>query len=273
MAGKIPNQDILSAFGTSGEPILLPGGEGTCYRVGDIVLKPTKDVIEASWITEINNNLASDKFRVPKSIRAKNGAWNFDGWSASEFLQGKHRPGNYAEAIEVSMMFHKALADIPKPDWFNKKTDVFTMSDRMAWSEMPIYDFDIANKPLKKLFSLLRENRLPSQLIHGDWGLEQILFHDTLTPAVLDMTPYFRPKNYPIADMLISAMANDSADESILDLGNDINDFDQLILHAMIFRTCTYIGFQIHPENNYDWTSTIIKYLDLVNPVIEKIEN
>ena len=164
------------------------------------------------------------------------------------------------------------MAKVAKPDWFDKKTDVFALADKMAWKELPIYDFEIANEPLQRAFGLLRENQLPNQLVHGDWGPEQILFDDALPPAVLDMTPYFRPRDYPVADMLISAMVNDGADISILDLGKNIEDFDQLILRAMIFRTCTYIGFQIHPENNYNWTSIIIKYLALIDDVIEKIK-
>ena len=270
MEEKTPNQEILNAFGVSGEPILLPGGEGNCYRVGDVVFKPTKDAIETSWIAEINNNLTSNEFRVPKSIQTKDGAWIFDDWAASEFLQGERRPDHYSEAIEVSMVFHKALVGIPKPDWFDKKTDVFAVSDRMAWGEIPTPNYQIANQPLKRVFGILKENRLPNQLIHGDWGPEQILFHDTLPAAVLDMTPYFRPAEYPIADMLISAIINDGADAAILDLGNYIKDFDQLVLRAMVFRTCTYVGFQIHPENDHDWTSIIIRYLDLIDTVIEK---
>jgi hypothetical protein len=45
MKEKIPSQDILNTFGVSGKPVLLPGGEGTCYRVGNVVFKPTNDVI------------------------------------------------------------------------------------------------------------------------------------------------------------------------------------------------------------------------------------
>ena len=41
------------------------------------------------------------------------------------------------------------------------------------------------------------------------------------------------------------------------------------MLRALIFRTCTYVGFQIHPENNYDWTPTIIKYVNLIDTIIE----
>jgi hypothetical protein len=52
MKKNLPNQKILNAFNISGEPTLLPGGEGTCYRVGDVVFKPTKDDVEASWIAK-----------------------------------------------------------------------------------------------------------------------------------------------------------------------------------------------------------------------------
>lgn len=273
MKENIPNQDILNAFGVSGKPILLTGGEGTCFRIDDVVLKPIKNSIEVSWIADIYQSLTSDKFRVPKPIRAKDGSWIYKGWTASEFLEGEHRPGHYAEAIETSKAFHRALANIPKPNWFDQKTDVFAISDRIAWGELPLPDFEIANEPLKRIFSLLRKNNLPNQLIHGDWGTGQILFHDTLPPAVLDMTPYFRPADYPIADMLIGAIAHEGADPSVLDLGKNIVNFDQLLLRALIFRTSTYIEFQIHPENDHDWVPVIIKHLNLIDIVLDKIKN
>lgn len=271
MHEKIPNQNILNVFGVSGEPILLPGGEGTCYRVGNVVFKPTNDTVKSSWIAEINNNLKSDKFRVPKSIHSKSGTWVFDGWTASEFLEGQHRRGQYAEAIKLSKVFHKALANIPKPEWFDKKTDVFAIADKIAWSELPLPNFEPTKEPLKKIFNLLKDNHLPNQLIHGDWGLNQILFHDTLPPAIIDVTPYFRPADYPIADMIISALDHEDADLSILDLGQDIADFNQLLLRALVFRTCTYVEFQTHPENNRDWTPEINCHLNLFDIIIKKL--
>jgi uncharacterized protein (TIGR02569 family) len=165
----------------------------------------------------------------------------------------------------LSKVFHKALASILKPDWFDQKTDVFAVADKITWGESPLPDFKSTKKPLKKIFNLLKDNHLPNQLIHGDWGLNQILFHDTLPPAIIDMTPYFRPADYPIADMIISAIDHEGADLPILGLGKDIKDFDQLLLRALAFRICTYVGFQIHPENDQDWTPEINRYLNLLN--------
>lgn len=266
---KLPNQDILNAFGIEGVPVHLAGGEGTCYRVDNVVLKPTQHSVEATWVVEINNRLASDKFRVPKPIPAKDGSWVVDGWTAAEFLPGEHRPGHYAEAIQLSRVFHGALAGIPKPGWFDQKTDIFSVSDKMAWGELPLPDFDLTNEPFKRIFGRLQENRLPNQLIHGDWGMDQILFHASLPPGVIDLTPYFRPADYPIADMMVGAMAYDGADASILDLGKNIEDFDQLLLRAVVMRTCTYIGFQLHPENDQDRTPHMMKHLNLVNVILK----
>lgn len=266
-----PREEILEAFGIYGQPTLLQGGQGTCYRIDNVVLKPIDNAIEASWIADVYNNIKSTEFRVPKPIKAKDDFWIFDGWIAIEFLEGEHRSGRYAEAIEISKNFHRALLGITKPDWFDQKTDVFSLSDRMAWGELPLPDFELTNKPFKKIMSFLRENRLPNQLIHGDWGPNQILFSNTLPPAVIDMTPYFRPTNYPIADMMISAIDHEGANLAMLDFGKDIQDFDQLLLRALLFRTCTYVGFQIHPENTIDRSPEIVRHIKLIDGILEKL--
>ena len=35
-----PDPDVLAAFGAHADPVRLPGGEGTAWRAGPIVLKP-----------------------------------------------------------------------------------------------------------------------------------------------------------------------------------------------------------------------------------------
>ena len=72
MKNNIPNKNVLTAFGVSGDPIRLIGGQGTCYKVDNLVLKPTDNETEASWVAETYNNLDSDKFRIAKPVRANN---------------------------------------------------------------------------------------------------------------------------------------------------------------------------------------------------------
>lgn len=268
MINNIPNQEVLEAFGAIGKPRQLAGGQGECYRIDNIVLKPTKDAVEASWIADIYSNLVSDQFRVPKPIRANDGSWVFNNWTASEFVEGVDGVGNYAEAVELSKVFHQALVGVPKPDFFETRNSVWAVADRIAWGELPVPNFKLTNEPLKKIFGLLKKNDLPNQLIHGDWGPGNILFSPNLAPAVIDFSPYWRPADFPIAIMMIDALAYEGADKSIIDLGKNIKDFDQLLLRALARRICEYIGHQNHPENKQDRSEDIIKHLKLIDTLI-----
>jgi uncharacterized protein (TIGR02569 family) len=262
-----PPEEVIRAFGFSGKPTLISGGQNTCYRIDRVVFKPTEDIHEAAFIADIYYAAESDRFRVPTPFRAQNGLWVYNNWTANEFLDGEHRPGAYHEVVELCKIFHRVIKNIQKPEWFDKRENVFAIADKMAWGELPLPVFEPTNAKLQSIKEKLKPNRLPYQLIHGDWGPGQILFHNELTPAIIDMTPYFRPADYPIADTLLSAIVNHDFDLSILDLGQGIKDFDQLILRAFLFRISTYINFQIHPENERNWLPTINKYLELADAI------
>jgi uncharacterized protein (TIGR02569 family) len=269
MQYNIPNQNILKAFGVSGDPVRLEGGQGTCYRVNDVVLKPTNNTIEASWLANVFNNLVSDQFRVPRPIRANDGSWVFEVWTASEFVEGEHEDGNYKEAVEVSKIFHEALVDIPKPDFFDTRNDVWAVADRIAWGESPIPDIQLTNEPLRRIFSHLKNNELPNQLIHGDWGTGNLLFSKKLGPAIIDFSPYWRPANFAIAVMIIDALIYEGADKSIIDLYKETPEYKQFLLRALARRICEYIGHQNHPENTEDRSSDIIKHLNIIDTILE----
>ncbi|MCX6744381.1 MAG: phosphotransferase [Candidatus Parcubacteria bacterium] len=265
---NLPPQEVLQAFNLKGVPILLNGGQGTSYLVANVVLKPTDDVIEAGWLATINNSLKSDKFRVPKPIQASDGNWVFNGWTANSFLKGKHIPGNYSGVIQASKDFHKVLANIPKPEFFDERNDVWAVADRIAWGELPIPDFKLTNEPLRKIFKFIRKNELPNQLIHGDMGTGNVLFDEKLAPAVIDLSLYYRPADFAIAVMMIDALVYEGADKSILKLGKDLKDFDQLLLRALARRICEYIGHQTHNEAIKDFSPEIIKHLNIMDIVI-----
>lgn len=265
---NLPSTQVLEAFNLKGNPVLLKGGQGTSYRIGEVVLKPTNDILEAKWLAEINSSLNSEKFRVSKPILSADGEWVFKGWTANTFLPGRHIRGNYAQLIQVSKDFHQALSKIPKPEFFDDRNDVWAIADRIAWGELPVPDFELTNEPLKKIFKLLKPNKLPNQLIHGDMGTGNVLFDDKLPPAVIDLSLYYRPADFAIAVMMIDALVYEGADKTILELGKDLKDFDQLLLRALVRRICEYIGHQNHPEAVKDFSPEIIKHLNIMDIII-----
>ncbi|MCC7432345.1 hypothetical protein IT412_02345, partial [Candidatus Peregrinibacteria bacterium] len=228
-----PSAETLAAFNLEGIPVLLAGGGGQTYRINNAVLKPAGNEVLMSWLAEITENLTSEKFRLPKPLRTKNGDWTFQGWIGHQFLDGHHEDPGFIKSIEVCQDFHQAMNKIEKPNFYNQLDDPFHQADKMVWGEIPLPDYDLTNEPLKILFSRFKKIDAPDQLIHGDWGFGNMLFHEHLPPAIIDITPYFRPANLPIAGMLIHAIIEGADISSTLQLGKHIKDFDQLVLRAL----------------------------------------
>ena len=53
-----PDPGVLAAFGAHADPVPLPGGEGTAWRAGEIVLKPAGDPRVAGWTAGLYRDLA-----------------------------------------------------------------------------------------------------------------------------------------------------------------------------------------------------------------------
>ncbi len=266
---NVPDINILKAFGVSGNPILLPGGQGTSYLVDGIVLKPTNNEIEACWVADVYNSLSDNKFRVAKPVLAKNNSWVFSNWTAYNFIKGEHLEGRYLEIIEVSNLFHEALEKIPRPSFLDMNNDAWSIADKIAWGELHIPKNKLTDEMFEKIFTNLRDTKLPSQIIHGDIG-GNILFDSKLHPAVIDFCPYWRPANFAKAISIIDWLVWKNADISIIDLCKEDDEFDQLLLRAVTRRTCEYIEHQ--KNNNKDYSEDIIRHINIVDKLIEKIE-
>jgi Phosphotransferase enzyme family len=53
-----PGPEVLASFGASADPVSLPGGEGTAWRAGEVVLKPAGDPRVARWTADLYRDLA-----------------------------------------------------------------------------------------------------------------------------------------------------------------------------------------------------------------------
>ena len=190
-------------------------------------------------------------FRVPRACRAPDGSVVVDGWTAAEYLEGRHEDGRWTDVIAVGELLHASIAHVPRPDFIARRTDRWAIGDRVAWGELPIEDF-VHVKHLPRLASALRPVEAPSQLVHGDLT-GNVLFHPTLPPAVIDFAPYWRPQPFSAAVVVGDALLWESADESLLAAVGHVDEFPQYLLRALIFRAVVDKLFRPHvarPEDD-----------------------
>lgn len=168
-----PGPAVLASFGATTGPVRLPGGAGTAWRAGDLVLKRAGDPRMADWTAEVYRILrerAAGDFRVPEPVRPAPGnqatgdrapgdraagdravddldagGWVVrdpaaGAWAAWQWLPGE--PADWAgrspcwpRLVAVSRAFHTALADLPPPPWLGRDGTPWTVADQVTWGD------------------------------------------------------------------------------------------------------------------------------------------
>ena len=234
--GAPPPREALEAWGIAGaEP--SPGGQGVVYVTEDLVLKPVRDDVEAEWLARTLDTLPrSSTVRTIRPIAARDGAWVVSGWSAWERLAGVAAPERWRDALEVSDRFHALVAGVALSGAIDRNHR-WALGDAFAWGEraLPIpAGLDVA---IGGLVERRRPLDLPCQLVHGDL-CGNILFDETLPPAVIDVSPYWRPKRYADAILVVDSVAWHGAGAGALERFADPIG-EQVLVRALLFRLGT----------------------------------
>jgi uncharacterized protein (TIGR02569 family) len=230
-----PPSEVLARFAVSGRPEALSGGQGTAWRAGNVVLKPLDMSIEAlRWQAQLLESVACDEFRVAAPLSSREGELVVDGWTAWPLLAGSHAP-RWADIVAVGERLHRALAGVGRPAAvLDARTDGWALADRITWGEQPAGDF--ARVPeVARLLDIRAEVRAVSQLIHGDLS-GNVLFADGLPPAVIDLSPYWRPARYASAIVMVDAVLWYGAEVELLATVAGGEDGGQLLVRALLFR-------------------------------------
>lgn len=230
-------ENVLCAFGATDKPIRIQEGQGQAFRSGNIVLKPANDDEPTNWIANFYLSTHSDGFRLPKPILSKNGCFVFEGWQAWEFALGQHKKENWLQDIKLCVAFHQAIAEIQRPDWFDNQdlSNPWIVADKVAWDEMEFEHHPTIAPAVEQLRKCLRNFDQRSQLIHGDFG-GNVLYSDTLTPAIIDFSPSWRPAEFAVGIVVSDAIVWGGADKSLLEVGNDIEHFYHNLARAELRR-------------------------------------
>jgi uncharacterized protein (TIGR02569 family) len=230
-----PSAAVLAAFAVSGRPERLAGGQGTAWHVGDVVLKPLDmSIEELAWQAELLRGVACDGFRVAPPLRSRDGELVVEGWTASPLLAGTHAP-RWPDILAVGERFYRALAAVERPSAIlDARTDGWARADRIAWGEAPAGEF--ARVPeVEHLLAARVPVSAPGQLIHGDLS-GNVLFAEGLPPAVIDLSPYWRPVGYASAIVAVDAVLWYSADAELLSTVARGEDGPQLLVRALLYR-------------------------------------
>ncbi|NKB65785.1 MAG: phosphotransferase [Candidatus Latescibacteria bacterium] len=231
-----PSEDVVHAFGAAGSPQLLDGGQGQTFRVGDAVLKPLSDKPMTHWVAQVMSTLEEDGFRVARPRRARTGGWLYSGWGAWDYIDGAICIGRWADEVASCLRFHAAISGVEKPKYFHEDVSPWTIADEATWGDRALDLHPRIAEPVDRLRSLLRPVSARAQLIHGDFGGSNLLYHETLPPAVLDMSSFWRPVGIAVGVLIADAIVWEGAGYDVIDLGKDIDDFTQLLIRAELRR-------------------------------------
>ncbi len=203
-----------------------------------MVLKPLdRSVNELEWEADLLGRVRGDGFQVSSPLRAADGSLTVNGWYATAFLVGQHEPGRWADIIRAGEAFHAAVAAEPRPAFLNRRTDPWASGDRVAWGELPVSDFADA-KHVERLTAARRPIDALDQLIHGDLS-GNVLFAEGPPPAIIDLSPYWRPTAFATAIVVADALVWEGADASLLSRVRHIDHFAQYLVRALIYRMVT----------------------------------
>lgn len=123
---------------------------------------------------------------------------------------------------------------MPRPDFLDERSDVFADADRIAWGELAVPGSGDAAELVAELVTQARADHAPRQVVHGDVA-GNLLWADDLPPAVIDLSPAWRPAGLAAAQVVVDAVLWYAADVSLAD-ELDGPDPASLVARALAFR-------------------------------------
>lgn len=243
----------MTAFSaTAAELEPMSGGRGRTWRAGNTVIRPVDDPAEASWLASVFEQRPVPGVRIARPTRSTDGRWVVSGWTAHRFVSGRAEP-RFDEQRQAGQALHRAIADVPEPRFLRERDDLYSWADRLAWGEVldPEGRLGLGHGATvyRQLAASRRPVTAPSQIVHGDLH-GNVLFAGNAAPAVIDVTPYWRPVGWAIGVLAVDAVAWGGAPIEILGEWSDGPDWSQLVRRAVLFRLAVSLAHPRTPPND-----------------------
>lgn len=230
-----PPAAVLRAFGVDADPAPLPGGEGTSFLAGDVVLKPATDIDLARWTQQLASRTSSTRILLPRPIVSVDGDWVAGGWTATSFVADLRSLVHEPERVisigrELAAAFDEAGFGDTAP--VSSRQDRWARADRCAWAADHVDLSTEAATIVQVLLGRLGDGSDRSTIIHGD--LSGNVFADADDrPVVLDLTPYLGPVRYGSAIVVADHLLWHGATVELVDL---LDGDEDGLARAMVFR-------------------------------------
>jgi uncharacterized protein (TIGR02569 family) len=232
-----PSVSVLRAFGVDGPAQPLVGGQGHSWAAGGLVLKADDGPVH-EWLAEALADVVADGFRLATPVRTRHGAWSCEGWSATRWVEGSEpnrtEASTWIEILRTGRAFHRAVSHLSRPACLDARDDWWALADRAAWGEIVIEfrsEFAVVGRRLRAALEPLG----PPQVVHGDLT-GNVLFSPAMPPAVIDISPYWRPTAYAEAVVVADALCWHGEQASLLErAGVSV----AAVARALLFRMAT----------------------------------
>jgi uncharacterized protein (TIGR02569 family) len=166
------------------------------------------------------------------------------GWAACRFVAGALEP-RYDAVVEASLRLHAATADVARPRLLDDRDDLLTRAAAGAWGERRL---TLAPAMGGELYEELAAHRRPitlaSQVVHAEL-FGAVLFGADGVPALIDLVPAWRPKEWAAAVVVVDAVAWGGADEGLVERWSGLPEWPQCLLRAVLYRLALHAQ---HPE-------------------------
>jgi homoserine kinase type II len=183
---------------------------------GQFVVKPAYDRVQAELYARVAQALNQAGIRQARPRRTRMGALiGESGYSVQEFLPGRARldptPEQTTAAMRHIAAYHAALRQVPVPPGLDAAATVWArvaspsylmehMPGLLKRSDLPAESQRLVAAALGQIESHLEPiGQLPTQLVHGDIGPDNVLMNGVQVVAIVDFTPFNKPVLFAIA--------------------------------------------------------------------------
>ncbi len=252
---------VRTAFGVAEvvpRPVLWAGRRA--WHCGDVLIRPVADNALAAWSAGVLDGLHVERLRLARPVRSSDGRWVVAGWAACRFVPGRLRP-RYDEMVEASLRLHAATAGLSRPRLLDDRDDLAVRAAAAAWGERAMrLDPRAGGVTFDELAARRRPVTGVAQVVHAEL-FGAVLFDDAGVPALIDLVPAWRPKEWSAAVIVVDAVAWGGADEALIDRWAHLDAWPQMLLRAVLHRLALHAQ---HPDATLRTLAGLERAADLI---------